>query len=278
MPILSITEEQARRLASGTYGRASLKHIASFGIPFFIVRRGTISPRNLDAARNLLSNGTAFVVSLGQGPFAVTADHVIEVALAATVEKVGLFPKRFEQPALPLVEMPDFEERIIARDAERDIATFRLTSEEVDRLKVSVLTVQPMVPTEGTGGVAFIGYPGTQREVTAVRHGPDGPEITLNWVVFPGFGVAASVSERQVIFQFDRSELTDPPPGFCHPDPDLDLGGMSGGPMLMKCETRSGIEFWAPGGVITEGKMSADLNGGFLFASRLDRLQADGRI
>ncbi|HET9360637.1 MAG TPA: hypothetical protein VFO58_12875, partial [Vicinamibacterales bacterium] len=52
--------------------------------------------------------------------------HVVEAALAATVEKVGLFPNRFESPALPLVEMPDFEERIIVRDADRGIATFAL--------------------------------------------------------------------------------------------------------------------------------------------------------
>jgi hypothetical protein len=101
MPVLSITEEQVRSLASGTYGRASLEHIASFGVPFFIVRRGTISTRNLDNTRNLLSIGTAFVVNLGQGPFGVTANHVVEAALAATVETVGLFSRRFETAGAP---------------------------------------------------------------------------------------------------------------------------------------------------------------------------------
>lgn len=101
MPVLSITAKRARSLASGTYGGASLEHIASFGVPFFVVRRGTISPRNLDASRNLLSNGTAFVMDLGKGPFAITANHVVEVALAATVVQVGLFPMRFEQLARP---------------------------------------------------------------------------------------------------------------------------------------------------------------------------------
>ena len=48
--------------------------------------------------------------------------------------------------------------------------------------------------------------------------------------------------------------------------------------MLMKCETQSGIEYWAPAAVITQGVMRDDLNGGLLFASRLDSLQADGRI
>jgi hypothetical protein len=120
MTVLSITEEQARSLASGTYGRASLEHIASFGVPFFIVRRGMISTRNPDSTCNLLSNGTAFFVNLGQGPFGVTANHVVEAALATTVETVGLFPKHFEPPALSLFEMPDFEQRIIVRDAERD--------------------------------------------------------------------------------------------------------------------------------------------------------------
>jgi len=278
MPVLSISEEQARSLVSGPYGRASLEHVASFGVPFFIVRRGTFSSSNVDPARNLLSNGTAFFMDLGQGVFAVTANHVVEASLSDTVVKVGLFPKRFELPAVPLVEMADFEERIISRNADRDIATFRVTSEEVEKLNASILSTPPMVPTECRGGIAFIGYPRTLRDIESIQHGSDGPEIILSWAVFPGFGIAASVSERQITFQFERSELTDPPLGFQHPDPDLDLGGMSGGPLLMKCETPSGIEYWAPAGVIIQGEMSAELNGGLLFASRLDNLQADGQI
>ena len=126
--------------------------------------------------------------------------------------------------------------------------------------------------------MAFVGYPGTHRDIVTVVQSPRGPELTLRWAVFPGFGIAASVSERQVTFQFDRSETTDPPPGFRHPDPDLDLGGMSGGPLLMKCGTRSGIEYWAPAGVITQGEMRTELNGGLLFASRLDNLRSDGSV
>ena len=147
MPVLSISEEQARYLVGGSYGRASLEHVASFGVPLFIVRRGTVSSNDLLANQSLLSNGTAFVVDFGRGPIAVTANHVVEAALAASVIKVGLFPKRFEPPALPLVEMPDFSERIIARDVEGDIATFRLSGAEVARLGVSTLSTRPMVPS-----------------------------------------------------------------------------------------------------------------------------------
>ncbi|MBI4184323.1 MAG: trypsin-like peptidase domain-containing protein [Proteobacteria bacterium] len=276
---MRITEEQARALVSGDYGRVSLEQVASYAVPFFIVERGTISARNPDAGQRLLANGTAFVVDLGRGPFVVTANHVVERAIEGTVAKCGLFPKQFAPPARPLVELADLRERIISRSAERDIATLRLTSGEVSALRVCVLTSAPMVPTEGTGGVAFVGYPAVQREIEPIARGADGrPELTISWAIFPGFGVAASVSQRQITFQFDRSELIDPPPGFRAPDPDLNLGGMSGGPMLMKCETQSGIEYWVPAGVITQGEMRADLNGGLLFASRLDGLQADGQL
>lgn len=131
-----MTEDEARTLAAGSYGRASLEQVASYAVPFFIVRRGTISPRNPAAGRHLLANSTAFVIDLGREPFAVTANHVVECATAPTVVKYGLFPKRFEPPALPLVELDDLEERIIARSAERDIATFRLNSEEVAKLSM----------------------------------------------------------------------------------------------------------------------------------------------
>jgi hypothetical protein len=101
-----ISEQQARRLVSGDYGQASLKHIASCAVPFFIVDRGTISAQNPDAARHLFANGTAFVVNLGLGPFAITAYHVVERALASTVAQCGLFPLRFDPPSLPLLELP----------------------------------------------------------------------------------------------------------------------------------------------------------------------------
>lgn len=275
---MRISEEQARALASGDYGRASLEYITSYAVAFFIVDRGIISAQNLDAGRHLLANGTAFVVNLGQGPFAVTADHVVERAMEATTVQCGLFPMRFELPALPLLDLPDLEERILFRSAEFDIATFRLSSEEVATLGISTFTKPPMVPTAGTGGVAFIGYPGVQREIETIQRGPNGPELTVSWDVFPGFGVASSVSERQITFQIDRDELTEPPTGLIAPDPNLDLGGMSGGPMMMKCETQAGIEYWVPAGVITQGEMSAELNGGLLFASRIDSLQADGML
>jgi hypothetical protein len=174
--------------------------------------------------------------------------------------------------------MPDFEERIIVRDAERDIATFRLTSDEVAGLRVSILSTPPTVPTEGTGRVAFVGYPGTRCDIVTVQRGPDGPEMTLAGSFSQGSVLPPPVSGRQVTFQFDASALTSPPPGFSHPDPNLDLGGMSGGPILMKCETQSGIEYWAPAAVITQGEMRENLNGGLLFASRLDSLRSDGRI
>lgn len=278
MPVLGVNEEQARALASGEYGRASLEQIAFYGVPFFFVRHGPISAGSSDVAQSLISNGTAFIVDLGEGPFGVTAHHVIEKALSPEVGTVGLFPKRFKKPAVPLVEMPAFGDRIIDGNSDRDIATFRVTGDEVARLGVSTLTTQPSMPTEGAGGIGFIGYPGTQRDIVSIHRGQEGPEMTLSWAVFPGFGVAASVSDRQITFQFDRSELTDPPSGFSPPDPNLNVGGMSGGPLLKKCETSSGIEYWAPAGVITQGELREDLNGGFLFASRLDGLQKDGSL
>jgi hypothetical protein len=278
MPTLEIDEDKALALVTGQYGQASLRQIASFAVPFFIVDRGTISPRNLDAAQRLIANGTAFVMNIGKGPFAVTANHVIERALATDVTNRGLFPTRYQPPARPLLQLNDLEDRIIARNVEKDIATFRLTEMEVDALDISVLTSHPNTPLERRGGVAFVGFPGIQRDLVEVREDNDGAVLVLCWGVFPGFGVAASVSERQISFEFDRGNLASPPPGFSAPALDMDLGGMSGGPMLMKCETPSGLEYWAPAGVITQGKMQPNWNSGFLFASRLDGLTQNGQL
>lgn len=272
-----ISETEARALVAGDYGRASLEHIAAFAVPLFIVRAGRLSPTNPAQNAGLLTNGTAFFIDLGMGPFGVTADHVFAEALEPNVASRGLSPVQYGPPAQPLLEIDDLSSRLIARSTHWDIATFQVSSNEIDRLGVSVLTAPPVVPVEGRGGVAFVGFPGAQREIIGFGRRGRAPEATVSFAVFPGFGIAASVSDRQVTFQFERDALV-ATPGFAEPPLDFDLGGMSGGPMLTKLETRAGIEHWAPAGIIIQGHMLPEGRTGLLFATRADCLRPDGSI
>lgn len=272
-----LSEAEARRLVAGDYGRASLEHVAAFAVPFFIVRGGRFSTTDPSQNAELLANGTTYFVDLGSGPFGVTANHVVNEALAPEVVRRGLIPVQYSPPARPLLEIDDLRDRVISQSIDRDVATFRISRDELDCLGVSIMTAAPVIPIEGQGGVAFVGFPGAQRRVVGFGRRGTSPEVTLSFAVFPGFGVAASVSDRQVTFQFDRDALIQTP-GFAAPPPDFDLGGMSGGPMLSKLETLAGIEHWAPAGIITEGRMLPKDRTGLLFATRADCLRSDGGI
>ena len=270
-------EARAKAPASGQYGQALLKHIAAFAVPFFIIRRGTFSRTNPIQNKDLFTNGTAFFVDFGNGPFGITANHVVEEALKETTVSCGLFPKQYQQPVRRLLELDDLRQRLIQQSSHHDVATFRIGEEEIEHLGVSVLTARPTIPDEGRGGVAFVGFPGALREIVGIGGSRILPEMMFSFAVFPGFGIAASVSNRQITFQFEHEALIQTP-GFSAPPADLELGGMSGGPLLARVQTVGGIEHWAPAGIITAGEMLPQYESGFLFAARADCLTLDGKI
>jgi hypothetical protein len=76
----------------------------------------------------VLDNGSAFLLDCGSGPFLVTADHVYKgfcCAKANHADAICLLGDiRFE-----------LDRRHIASDRAYDVATFRVTSEEVEALR-----------------------------------------------------------------------------------------------------------------------------------------------
>lgn len=276
------SEMEARTLIKGEYGTESLKCLAHYAVPFFIAKAARFSSledlreKDLREENKILVGGTAFFVGFGDRPYGVTAYHVITEALGRDVALRGLFPVQYEGPAKYLLELADLDSRIIAQDKTRDIATFKVSQTELERLGVSVLSAAPVVPVKGRG-VGFAGFPGAQRELVNLRHHRGFPVMDICVAVFVGVGIATAVSDRQITYQFERDYL-ETSPGFDLPPPDFDLGGMSGGPLLMKMETQSGFEFWRPAGVITQGDMLPGLGSGFLYAARADCLREDGSI
>ena len=101
-------------------------------------------------------NGTAFFLEAGEGPFVVTAAHVFQ----GTLDAQEVYPKSYCQ----LWQMPfDAADRLIARSSSYgvDIATFRVTEDEIRRLGKTVVTGcqpswPPDPPQEGKG-VFFAG-------------------------------------------------------------------------------------------------------------------------
>jgi hypothetical protein len=121
----------------------------------------------------ILGSGSAFLLDCGAGPFLVTANHVyqgLQDARAEHADTVCIVGElRF-----------DLIDRAIASDSAYDVATFRVTQDEIDRLagyasgKIVLSGSQaswPPPPPAIGRGVFFVGFPGDGRGVRPYRGG-----------------------------------------------------------------------------------------------------------
>jgi hypothetical protein len=214
-----------------------------------------------------LRNGSAFLVNRGSGIFAVTAAHVLAEYIGAKSDGAGIVCQ------LGSIEL-DPEDRLISRNDSLDIATFRLTDPEAAHIGKAIVISEPPIwepVAPAVGNFAFFaGFPAQSRGINA-----SGDFITAPYFAMPPIG---SVTNHQITCRFDREKLLDlsgrglPPQGY-------DIGGISGGPLLMPTLVREGaVEgvIWRLAGVIVEAAK------GELFeqvvAVRSTYIQCDGRI
>jgi hypothetical protein len=211
-----------------------------------------------------LRNGTSFLIDLGQGVVAVTAAHVFREycenrrrsqAIACQLGNALFDPKAHQ----------------IDCDDDLDIATFRISAETLEQIGKPVLPASPpdwtpLNPVE-TEFIFFAGFPAQSRGMT-----PTG----RIFAAVPYFAMLPTtrVTDRQITCRFERDKMIDfsgsglPPQGY-------DLGGVSGGPMLLPTLTDHGI-VWRFGGVIVEaaaGKLFEQV-----VAVRATFIHPDGRI
>lgn len=236
-----LSKKEAIAIMRGGLGEAELELVGSFCAPlYWVVGR---MPDGSPIARN----GTAFFLNAGQGVFGVTACHVLHGWMRARREGVG--PLCLATNGNPLVV--DWPERVIAAHSGIDIATFRMSEQEVAALGKTVLTGfqrhwPPKPPAENCG-IYYAGYPqaGTQ---------PMGSQ-GVSFGLVRGSGVASGVNDRDVVSLFDRScWLPDPVRGA--PPPKFDFGGISGGIMLTIIQ--GALRSWSLAGVVYEGPCIAD--------------------
>ena len=266
------TPELARELSAGDYGRASAEYLARYAVPLFYGRAD-------QSGRIIAKNGTAFFVQTPTAVFGVTAEHVMRECLeVSTTYKYacGLFPVNYSKYPSDMIELANIERRVIDTSERRDIATFQITENELERLGVTVASEWPPVAPEPGSQVAFCGFSSDPRARVIRKSGLG--EIVVSFMPFPIIAIATSVSEHQITYVFE-SEYAVETQGFESAPADLDLGGMSGGPAFAKVETVSGIEYWIPAGVIYEGRFNPDMGKGRIFAARIDDcLAATGTI
>ena len=230
------SEKEARAVISAGLGRAELELATSFTAPlYWIIREADGKYR--------VRNGSAFFLDAGAGPFGVTANHVIDGWRQdrAHGNVVAL------QLGLDLQLDLEGEHAIIAAHQGLDVATFRITANEIKRIGKQILTGYqkswPPSPPEQGRGIYYSGFPATETIWLSPR--------AISFGAAPGGGVASSVSETDISMLIEQQSLIAVMGGGSPPE-NYNFGGMSGGPVLTVVET-SAICSWVLAGVIYEG-------------------------
>jgi hypothetical protein len=261
-----LSREEAIAIMKGGLGEAELALAASFCAPLYWVNR-------IDVRQIEVKNGSAFFLDAGEGPFGVTAYHVVKNWQQDRESGCGPLRLGGEGNSVEFY----FEDRAIAFHHGIDIATFRISPEEIKRIGKTIITgVQstwPPKPPTVNRGIYYCGFPQTETR-----------QLTLQKVEFGclrGSGVASSVNDRDVVTMIEREYLI---PAGSRPAPpeNFDFGGISGGVMITVVEGR--LRLWALAGMIYEGpSTSADPNEaipGFeiIRARRSDFIRPDGTL
>jgi len=256
----AMSDDQRKQVLSSGFGMDLLRSGLEFAIPLWWLFQ---DQRN-DLA---LRNGSAFLVNRGSGVFAVTAAHVLAeyISTKTNAEMIGC--------QLGNVEFNP-EARLIRRNDNLDIATFRVTEREATEIGKAIVISEPSIwePLAPAAGnfAFFAGFPAQNRGTSS-----SGDFITAPYFAMPSI---SSVTDHQITCRFEREKLIDlsgqglPPQGY-------DIGGVSGGPLLMPTLVReSGVEgvIWRLAGVVVQaaaGEMFEQI-----VAVRSSYIQRDGKV
>src|SRR5947209_5425288 len=231
----SLSDEEKQTVAAGQFGRQM--HDSGAAHITWLFWRG---PHRIIGAPPIVHNGSAFILDCGAGPFLVTAAHVFSQFL---IDK-----RKARRIALQIGNLAfDLEDRLIDCGADRrvDIATFRITADEITALEKQVVVgssdVWPAPPNPGE--IAFFGgFLGTQRIAVAPNETSFGLYIAMTPVT--------DLTEHQIRCRFDRRNWVDVR-GLGLPLPGFNLGGVSGGPLLTPTYVNNEWT-WRLAGVISE--------------------------
>jgi len=193
-----------------------------------------------------IRNGSAFFLDIGGRLLLVTAAHVYHGYVAS---------RRKARRILCHVGNARFdpERRLVGLGQNVDIATFDFTYEELRNVGKQPLVVcdpaswPPPHPFSGQG--AFLaGFAGASRLWLTSR--------SVSFGLFTASPRINSASDRQITCPFEREYWIDPM-GRGLPPRGFDLGGISGGPLLIPMDTDGVWNFYL-GGVIAEAHTSRD--------------------
>jgi hypothetical protein len=244
---LSDTEEEA--LMRGPFGTELVNVIQPCVAPLYWQKAGSS-----DAA----SSGSAFFVNTGKALFGITAGHVYD----AFAEEASLDPGKvcwfYNFP------IADLRSRLISKGRECDVATFEILPSEISRLDRRAAPWPPSIPPKGKS-VLLAGFPGIGKRMTASG--------ALTFGMFKSMTNVDSLSERDISLVRPPDDQVTDVDGKGLPPHDIDLGGMSGGPLFTVLDG-AGIVSWALAGVIYEYGAAFEI----IKAVKADVIGEDGSI
>ncbi len=253
-----MTRHETITLLEGEVGHHLLETAARCVAPIFFAPGDAAAAGTIN--NGTINNGTIFFLDWGQRPLAVTADHVFQEYLARKKAEPDL---RCQIDSLFFVP----EERLIDRDADRDIAVFRIEEREVAGLDRAIHRPAgdwpPARPHAGSG-VFFAGFPGCERRLDRRR------EVAFG--IYAAATLVTSVNDRVVVCQFDREHWIDTL-GLGLPPSHRRLGGLSGAPLWTVGE-RDGAVTWRLTGVVSSFNQDWEL----LYAKHAACIRPDGRL
>jgi len=228
----------------GGLGQAEVENVMSFTAPLFWMFRGEQG--------ETIKNGSVFFIDAGEGVFAVTAAHVVTQCLVAT--RSPCFVQCMiggNGNTVPL----HLGDRIIDANLELDIATFRVSEEEVRATGHTVLRGfqkdwPPPLPQKARG-VVYYGFPENGQKIL-------GPQRFLFEAVGAG-GIATSVNDNLISVQIEREYLFELHQGGMIPE-NFDFSGISSGPLVAIVQTPTIRSWWAAGVIISGPNTSHDTN------------------
>jgi hypothetical protein len=163
----------------------------------------------------------------------------------------------------------DPEARLVGYNQGLDIATFDLRYEDLVRTGKQAISTMLWPPPEPVVGQSIFlgGFPAVSR--FWVRRN------AMNFGLYLARNVIRTVSERQITSRFEREDWI-PATGWRIPPRGMDLGGLSGGPVMLPLGSDDGTWNFCLGGVISQAHASNNFE--TIVAVRAHFINHDGSI